>query len=96
MTVAISRRPTGTVTATKTAVHITASDVTENETNGAERVHYMTLSLAGQDTLTSVRFAGDFTWDNVIFPAAGTWAAALLKDSDDSTVTTLSGGIVVA
>ncbi len=87
MTVSVTTRPTSGFVALETAVHVTASDVTRNETNGTERKHYLTLT-SGSTTLRSVTFSGDFTWDGVLIPAAGTWTATLAKSSDDSTVAT--------
>lgn len=90
MTVAVTRRPTTTVTAGLTALHVIASDVTENESNGSQRLHYLTLTASGETTLRSQNFAGDWTWDGIIIPAAGSWTATLVKASDDSSVATLA------
>lgn len=84
MTLAITRRPTGTVTATKTVVHLTAADVTRNESNGTERRYYMTAEASGEDTLRSPVFSGDFTWDNVIFPDDGSWTVHIRRVVGDT------------
>lgn len=96
MTVAVTRRPTGTVTELETAIHLIASDVTLNDSSGDEVRHYLALTCTGQPTLRSVVFAGDFTWDNVIFPGDGSWTATLHDESDDSSVTTLAITVAAA
>ena len=58
--------------------------------SGAPINYYVVASLAGQDDLRSVVFGpssdGEFTWDNLIFPADGTWALTLYDAADDSSV----------
>lgn len=90
MTVAITRRPTGTVTAGITAIHLKADDVAVNESDGDPIVHYMTLTASGQPTLRSQEFSGDGEWNGIIFPAAGSWTATLRESSDDSSEATLA------
>lgn len=90
MSVNITRRPTTDVTAKSTALHLTANEVTENDGAGAEVRHYMTLECTGQPTLVSQPFAGDWTWDGVILPGAGSWTAHLRQVSDDSSVANLA------
>lgn len=83
--------------ATVTAVHIEATGLTVNETQDSEGIsaetppdpitYYISVEKSGQDSLVSVRFQGEeFTWDGLIFPASGTWAMKVRKDSDDSQV----------
>lgn len=84
MTVAITRRPTGTVTAKLTALHLKADDVTANNTDGTERLHYMTMECTGQPTLTSQLFSGNGEWNNIIPTGAGSWTAHLRETDGDS------------
>jgi hypothetical protein len=70
-----------------TAVHIAAASVDNvDETDNSEIRHYLTAECTDQDTAKSVVFAGDFTWDGWVAPAAGDWTFHLRKDSDDSSV----------
>lgn len=56
-------------------------------------------SLAGQDDLVSHEFSTSsadlHTWPNVVFPAAGNWAIALVDQRDDSE-TVLDASFTVA
>ena len=87
----ITRRPTGDVTAAVTALHILANDVdsTDEETN-AEIRYYMTAEAAGENTLTSPVFSGDYEWQGLVLSAAGSWTLHLRKESDDSSVANLA------
>jgi len=91
MAVNISRRPTTDVTAVETFLHLSANEVPLNDgTTGAEIRHYMTLEASGEETLRSQDFAGDWTWDGVVLPAAGSWTAHLRQVSDDSSIANLA------
>lgn len=87
----VTRRPTGDVEATVTALHILASEVDSvNEETDAEIRHYMTLEATGEDTLRSPVFSGDYEWEGVVIPAAGSWTAHLRLEADDSSEATLA------
>jgi hypothetical protein len=89
----ITRRPTGTVTAKTTALHLKAEDVdTVDEATDANITYYMTMECTGQDTARSPVFTGpgDFEWQGWIPPAAGSWTAHIRKTSDDSSVANLA------
>ena len=74
------------------ATGLTSVDETAYDANATptmpELRHYLTAELAGQDTLRSPVFAvnhdGEWAWDNVLFPAAGTWTLHIRLDADDS------------
>lgn len=85
----ITRRPTTSVVAVETFLHLTANSVPENDASGDEVRHYMTIEASNQQTLRSQDFAGDWTWDGVVLPAAATWTAHLRQVSDDSSVANL-------
>lgn len=87
----------GNPVATVTAVHIEATGLTVNETQTHQHIvdgvyaapitYYLTAECTGVDTLTSIRFQGPAQeWNDVIFPAAGSWTLHVRKDSDDSSV----------
>jgi hypothetical protein len=86
----ITKRPTTGTIAVETFLHLTANGVTTNDGSGDEVRHYMTIETSGQDTLRSQEFCGDWTWDNVILPAAATWTAHLRQSSDDTSVANLA------
>lgn len=70
-----------------TAVHISATDVDiVDETDNSEIRHYISAECTGQDTAKSVVFAGNFSWDGWVAPAAGDWTFHLRKTADDSSV----------
>lgn len=84
-----------------TAVHVEATGLTLNETQTSEGVDEETLAdpityyirgrCTGVDDLISPRFQGPgYVWDDVIFPAEGSWVVTVRKDSDDSQVATHS------
>lgn len=92
-----------TVTATNVAV--TAADSnTATGYNAAnipaspQVVYYIRATASGQDTLESYRFstdsAGGHLYQDLIFPAAGSWTVTLRDDSDDSQVAT--AGVTVS
>lgn len=57
-------------------------------------VYYISVEATGEDSLVSPRFtpaeAGTFAWYGVVVPSAATWTAHIRKDSDDSSVTSVS------
>lgn len=57
-------------------------------------VYKLVATLAGQRDLVSSTFTpnseGKWTWDNLIFPAAGTWAVNLINTADDLSDASLS------
>ena len=94
MALSITRRPAGTVTAAETFLHLKAVDVPVNDASGDEVRHYMTLEVTGHDTLRSQNFAGDWTWDGLVPPIAGSYTAHLRQVSDDSSVANLAITVV--
>jgi len=79
-----------------TAVHISATSVDNvDETDNSEIRYYLSAEATDQDTAKSVVFAGDFTWDGWVAPAAADWTFHLRKVSDDSSVAN-SGAITFA
>lgn len=77
--------------ATRTAVHITATEVDfVDETDNSEIRYYLSAEGASYtDESPAPRsevFAGDFTWNNWVAPAADDWTFHLRKVSDDSSV----------
>ena len=86
----ITRRPTTSVIAVETFLHLTANSVDISDGSGDEIRHYMTIETSGQDTLRSQQFVGDWTWDGVVLPAAATWTAHLRQVSDDTSVANLA------
>lgn len=94
MAVAVSVRyedDTSNPIATRTAVHVSATDVDfVDETDNSEIRYYIAAEGAtytGQSPAPrSEVFAGDFTWNNWVAPAADDWTFHLRKVSDDSSV----------
>lgn len=87
----------GNITATETVCKVNVTEAPPNDatTYDAENtpsmdpiVYYLKLSATGEDDLVSQRFTTSqaelFQWDNVIFPAAGSWTLDLCLDADDS------------
>lgn len=73
--------------AAMTAVWITASDVDNvDEATNDPITYYLSAECSGEDTAKSEVFAGDFTWQGWIAPAAGDWTFHLRKVEDDSSV----------
>jgi hypothetical protein len=87
----ITRRPTGTVTAAITALHLQANEVDSvNEETDAEITYYMSMEASGQDTARSPEFSGDYEWEGWVAPAAGSWTAHLRQTADDASVANLA------
>jgi hypothetical protein len=59
--------------------------------------YYLEATASGEDALRSHVFApngGAHQWNNLIFPAAGSWTVALRDASDDSSVASV--GVTVS
>jgi hypothetical protein len=93
----------GSITAIKTVCRVTCSAVANNTTTGYDPAiypsepqvtYYFKLASAGQPTLKSHVFSTNASqvaaWDDVVFPAAGTWTMTINKTSDDSVTATAS------
>lgn len=84
------RSATNTVVERLTFAHIDVTGAEDNTAAGAERRYYLKATLAGQDPLRSHVFSpsqdGKHTWDDVMFPAAGSWTLAMHDVLDDSVV----------
>jgi hypothetical protein len=85
-----ARTSTGTVVEVLTAAHIELAGVESNEADGTERRYYVRAEHGDgdHDDLRShvfgPSFTGKHTWENVIFPVAGSWTLELRDVSDDS------------
>lgn len=104
MVVALVLTPTsGNIVSKKTAVNVQVTGATANTTTGynssnypssPEVRYYIKASLAGQNDLKSYQFAvdssGTHLYQDLIFPAAGTWTVTVNKASDDSVAATTS------
>jgi hypothetical protein len=98
MSVALAITPaSGSIEAKKTACRINVTGAPSNRPpnlTGGQFTYTIRARKTGSDDLTSHVFApssdGLHTWDNVIFPAAGTWTVTLRDTSDDSQEATLS------
>lgn len=93
----------GSITAIKTVCRVTCSAVANNDTSAfsssiyptePQITYYFKLAATGQPTLKSPVLSTNASqvaaWDNVIFPAAGTWTLTINKTSDDSVTATAS------
>ena len=87
--------------ATVTGLHVEATGLTINETQTSQHIidgvyadpitYYLSAEHATEDDLISPRFQGaDFTWDDLVLPASGSWTFYVRKDSDDSDVVSTS------
>lgn len=73
--------------ATRTAVHITASDVdVVDETDNSINRYYLSAESAVHDAARSPEFEGNYTWDNWVAPTSGVWTFRLRSAADDSNV----------
>ena len=92
MSAAIAVRKGGsTVTHADTAVYIEATGLDANDPadDGVALLYHIECTKSGQDPLVSETFSGEeFSWQGVVFPAAGTWAYKVIAEADDSTVVT--------
>lgn len=87
----------GSITAAKTVCRIDVTAAPDNRApnnTGGAFEYKLVASQTGQDDLVSVIFNASadhgYTWNNLIFPAAGTWSLDLIDTSDDSVDGTLS------
>lgn len=72
-----------------------AKDFVRVDVTGGDETVVCRIEAAGETTtLVSHVFApsdaGKHTWDNVMFPSAGSWTVKLLRDSDDFELATLA------
>ena len=73
--------------ATRTAVHIVATDVDfVDESDNSEIRYYLSAECATYDNAVSEVFAGAYTWNGWVCPFAADWTFHLRKVSDDSSV----------
>lgn len=67
---------------------------TENLPRESDFRYRLVASADGEQDLVSPEFTasadGDWVWNSVIFPAAGSWTIDLIDQSDDSTTATLA------
>lgn len=108
MTVAITIVPaSGSVKAKISAcrVHVTGANDTDPTTYDTAELpredaipFRFVATKAGVDDLVSHEFnvsaSGEHTWDNVLFPATGTWSLKLVDQRNDSTAATLSVSVI--
>lgn len=102
MAAALSIIPaSGAITAVVTAAHIYVTGADSNrppDDTGGEFTYRIRARLDGEDDLISHAFApsadGKHQWDDVIFPAAGTWTVTLRDTEDDSEEATLSVEVI--
>jgi hypothetical protein len=108
MSVAITIVPaSGSVHAKNSAcrVHVTGANDTDPTTYDVTKTPRETAiwfrlvaSQDGHDDLVSHEFevstSGEHTWDNIIFPATGTWSLKLVDQRNDSVAATLSVSVV--
>jgi len=92
----------GTITAGKTAIHISSTELPANTLTGYDAdiypsspqvTYYFSAELAGQDSARSQVFApngGKGYWDGWIPPAVGTWAVHVRATADDSSLANAS------
>lgn len=91
----------GAITHAKTAAHIYVTGASSNRppnNTGGEFTYRIRARRTGSDDLISHSFApnasGLHQWDDVIFPAAGTWTVTLRDTADDSQEATLSVTVI--
>jgi len=102
MAAALSIVPaSGAITAKESACRVSVTGADSNrppDLTGGEFTYRIRARLAGQDDLVSHAFApnaeGKHEWDNVIFPAAGSWTLTLRDTADDSQEATLSVTVI--
>jgi hypothetical protein len=85
----------------ETAVHIEVSGATANEADGTEKRFYILVDAPpgvddGRSHVFQVSADGDHTWDNYIFPAAGSYTVRLRDMADDSDAATESVTVAAA
>ncbi len=99
MSAALAITPaSGSITAKTTATKVNVTGGSANTAAGVPIYSRIRARLTGYDDLVSHQFGvssdGKHEWDNVIFPAAGTWTVTLRDTADDSQLATMS--VVVA
>jgi len=94
------------IVATETVVFVSSTDLPKNTDTGYDEDnypaspavnYYFQADLAGQDSLRSQVFSpndGHGEWNDLIFPADGTWAVGVFDVSDDSQVATTNVTVV--
>lgn len=104
MSVALAIVPaSGSIDATKTACRIDVTDADQNDDSAfdddfypasPEFRYYILGDAPSGDDLKSHVFGvsedGGHSWNNVIFPVAGSWTLRLKDDSNDQDVATLA------
>lgn len=87
----------GSITATKTVCRVDVTDAPDNrppDQTGGAFSYKIVASATGEDSLVSHVFNtsqdSKHTWNNVVFPAAGSWTLNLVDTSDDSVEGTLA------
>lgn len=90
-----ARSATGTVVQKLTFAHIQVTGADDNNANGTERRYYILAEAPTainnlRSHVFSPSFDGKHTWDNVLFPEAGSWTLRLRDVSNDSNVASLS------
>ena len=91
----------GAITAKATVCRIDVTDAPDRKgtlKEGLPWAYKLVASKAGSDSLVSVVFdtsqENKWTWDNLIFPATGTWVINLVDTTDDSSEANLSVVVV--
>jgi hypothetical protein len=88
----------GAITAVVSTAHIYVTGTPTNAADGTEITYRIRARKTGLDDLISHKFApnadGKHQWDDVTFPAAGSWTITLRKASDDSQVATASVTVI--
>lgn len=85
------RSATNSVVERLTFAHILVTGLDANDpADGSEKRYYLVATLSGQDPLRSVVFGpssdGKAYWENLMFPADGSWTLELRDVEDDSVV----------
>lgn len=87
MSAALAFTPaSGSIVHTKSAVRVDVTGADSNTSAGAEIRYYIKASKSGSDDMKSYVFStssdGKHSFNNFIFPAAGTWTVELLTVAD--------------
>lgn len=94
MAAAVAITPeSGSITAVETACRVDVSGAADNDPDTFDAgnspsmdpiVYFLKATAAGEEDLDSPRFTpsadGDYQWNGLIFPAAGTWSLSLRYD----------------
>ena len=88
----------GAITAVVSTCHISVTGTPANAADGTEITYRIRARKTGSDDLISHKFAPSqaekHQWDDVTFPAAGTWTVTLRNATTDAEIATAS--VVVA